>query len=60
MSTIEEFISAWAEAEHTCDAAATEGLLTEDFVGIGPWGFELPKAAWLGRFARPAGCTTTS
>ncbi len=31
------------------DAAATAALLTDDFVGIGPLGFQLPKDAWLGR-----------
>ena len=49
MSTVQEFLTAWVEAERTCDAEATAALLTEDFVGIGPLGFQLPKSAWLNR-----------
>lgn len=51
MSTIDEFLTTWAEAERTGDVDTTATLLTDDFVGIGPLGFQLPKSAWLGRLA---------
>ena len=49
MSGIETFLDTWAAAERDGDAEATRELLTDDFVGIGPVGFELPKQAWLQR-----------
>jgi ketosteroid isomerase-like protein len=45
------FLSRWAEAEQAGDPAAIGPLLTDDFVGIGPLGFALPKPAWVGRHA---------
>jgi hypothetical protein len=42
-------LKTWAEAERTLDATTTEALLTDDFIGIGPVGFELDKQAWLQR-----------
>jgi ketosteroid isomerase-like protein len=51
MTDLDTFITAWADAERGADAATTERLLTDDFVGIGPVGFELPKSAWLQRLA---------
>jgi ketosteroid isomerase-like protein len=49
MSDITSFLSAWAAAERTRDVAFLEDRLTGDFVGVGPLGFELSKAAWLAR-----------
>ena len=47
---ISELLSAWTESERTGDAEHLDQLLTDDFVGIGPVGFVLPKDAWLSRF----------
>jgi ketosteroid isomerase-like protein len=51
VTTIEEFVATWLEAERTGDTGTTATLLTDDFIGIGPLGFQLLRAAWLGRFA---------
>ena len=47
--SIRSFLQQWAAAERAGDAAALGELLTADFAGIGPLGFALPKAAWVGR-----------
>jgi ketosteroid isomerase-like protein len=51
MATVDEFLEAWAEAERNTDAARTAAMLTDDFLGIGPLGFELPREAWLSRLS---------
>jgi hypothetical protein len=49
MSDIAAFLSAWCDAERTRDIGFLDAHLTDDFVGVGPLGFSLPKPAWLGR-----------
>ena len=49
---IDQLLTGWVESERTGDAERLDGLLTDDFVGIGPVGFVLPKDAWLARFAQ--------
>jgi uncharacterized protein (TIGR02246 family) len=53
MSTdVDDLLTDWATAEQAGDATALDDLLTDDFVGIGPVGFMLPKPAWLARFSQ--------
>jgi hypothetical protein len=47
-------LDTWLTAERLCDADTTEGLLTDDFIGIGLVGFQLPKTAKVS-----TGCQTT-
>jgi ketosteroid isomerase-like protein len=47
---IHQVLDDWTEAERDTDAQRLAPLLTDDFVGIGPVGFVLAKAAWLSRF----------
>jgi ketosteroid isomerase-like protein len=49
MAQITEFLQRWTEAERTGDIATLDHTLTDDFVGVGPLGFMLPKPAWLAR-----------
>jgi len=49
-AAITRMLDTWKEAERTGDAERLGGLLTDDFIGIGPVGFMLAKDAWLDRF----------
>ena len=50
MQPIDQFLDQWADAERTGDTAVLDTLLTDDFIGVGPLGFTLPKKAWLARY----------
>ncbi|HEX5139417.1 MAG TPA: nuclear transport factor 2 family protein [Dehalococcoidia bacterium] len=45
-----QMIEDWASAERNNDADALEGVLADDFAGIGPRGFQIERKAWLDRF----------
>jgi len=47
---INDVLSVWTTAEHAGDARTLDTLLADEFVGIGPVGFVLDKAMWVGRF----------
>jgi ketosteroid isomerase-like protein len=49
-SNIQEITSQWANAEAAGDIAALKQLLAEDFIGVGPAGFILPKKEWIERY----------
>jgi ketosteroid isomerase-like protein len=49
MTDITTFLDEWTDAERTADRGWLDAHLTDDFVGVGPLGFSLPKAAWLDR-----------
>jgi hypothetical protein len=49
MNGVATFLPAWAIAERERDMNFLAANLTEDFVGVGPLGFQLPKEAWLAR-----------
>jgi ketosteroid isomerase-like protein len=45
-----DVVRRWAAAERDNDAKALDGLLADDFVGVGPLGFVLDRDQWLARF----------
>lgn len=49
LTQIEALVAAWAAAETRGDVDALGQILAEDFVGVGPRGFLLPRDAWLTR-----------
>lgn len=50
MQAIDDFLAQWTAAERAGDTTTLDAQLTDDFVGVGPLGFTLPKAAWIGRY----------
>lgn len=50
MSDVLDLVSRWTAAEQAMDGGALNGLLAEQFVGVGPLGFLLSRAQWLERF----------
>jgi ketosteroid isomerase-like protein len=46
-----DLVRRWAAAEQQNDAGQLDGLLADDFVGVGPLGFVLTREQWLERFA---------
>jgi hypothetical protein len=50
MITIDDLLTDWATAERNGDVSTLDRLMTDDFAGIGPLGFVLPKPVWLARF----------
>lgn len=47
---INGFLKEWTQAELAGDSAAIAERLSDDFLGVGPLGFMLPREAWLQRF----------
>jgi len=47
---VRALVDRWARAERGNDAEALDGLLADDFVGVGPVGFVLGRDQWLARF----------
>ena len=47
MTKMDAFLSDWSDAERNGDGAALDTLLTDDFLGVGPLGFVLPKEIWV-------------
>lgn len=49
LAEMEALIAAWADAETRGDVDVLGTMLAEDFIGVGPHGFLLPREAWLAR-----------
>ena len=49
----------WAEAERSADTATLGALAAADFRLVGPFGFVLDKAQWLGRYDTGALATSS-
>jgi hypothetical protein len=50
MNDMLNLIDRWSSAEEKGDPTLLDGLLTEQFVGVGPLGFVLNREQWLKRF----------
>jgi ketosteroid isomerase-like protein len=46
---LDAFLLEWAGAERAGDTEKLATLLADDFYGVGPLGFVLPRPAWLSR-----------
>jgi 3-oxoacyl-[acyl-carrier protein] reductase len=46
---METTLAAWAAAERAGDTGELEVLLRDEFYGVGPLGFVMPKPAWIDR-----------
>jgi hypothetical protein len=49
MSDVLDLVSRWTAAEQAMDSGALNGLLAEQFMGVGPPGFVLSRQQWLER-----------
>lgn len=47
-----DLVRDWTAAEADNDAGRLDGLLTDDFAGVGPFGFVLGREQWLERFRK--------
>ena len=47
---LREVVDRWAAAEQAGDAAVLDAVLHDRFLFVGPYGYLLERAAWLGRF----------
>jgi hypothetical protein len=51
MTTLDEQISSWTQAEQAGDADRLDTLLHPQFVAVGPYGFVLDREQWKARFS---------